>query len=181
MARGLVFGKVVRSGSGLPEANADVSISAVRGADVNGSLVPVTVPMKPRDGYVSALRPTDKAGVFVIPFRWDEMNADNWGRVTGVDTLKIRVNVIRADGNLIRSFEGDGYKIMDGLRLANDIKDGSVLRQGAGRAAMAPFAPGQLTPEFKKAVTGKEFDGIPFTLYTANQTAILGLLPMLVM
>src|SRR5262245_65040074 len=94
MARGLVFGKVVRSGSGLPESNADVSISALRGADVNGSLVPITVPMKARDGYVSALRPTDKAGVFVIPFRWDEMNADNWGRVTGVVTIQLRDNLI---------------------------------------------------------------------------------------
>jgi hypothetical protein len=177
MARGLVIGQVFKAAGHGPEANADVSIAAIRGADVNGSLVTHTVPMKSRGGYSTALRPTNDAGVFIIPFRWDETSSDNWGRVTGADTLKIKVTVISADGNRIGRSDVDGFKVMDGLQLPNDIKNGLVLRQGAGRSAIANLTPDKIKPAFKKAITGKEFDGLPFTLFTTDQTAILGLLP----
>jgi hypothetical protein len=177
MARGLVIGQVFKSAGHGPEVNADVSISAIRGADVGGNLVTHSVPMKSRDGYKSALRPTNDAGVFIIPFQWDQMSSDNWGRVVGADTLKIKVTVISADGNRIGRAEGDGFKVLDSLQLPNDIKNGLVLRQGAGRSAIANLTPDKIKPDFKKAITGKEFDGLPFTLFTTDQTAILGLLP----
>ena len=35
----------------------------------------------------------------------------------------------------------------------------------------------QIKPELQKAITGKEFDGIPFSMLSTDQTAIVGLMP----
>ena len=179
MARGIVFGQVTKSGK--PLAGASAALSSIRGADANGILVQYNVPREKQEigswpyknTILTEQRITNADGVFVIPFSWDQYSADNLARVAGVDVLNIKVTVFDSDTSY-KTFWGPGYKVPDIVQLINNIKTGMLLQSGSNKEILD-----KLKPEFKNAITGKEFNGIPFTMLSTDQTAILGLLPNL--
>jgi hypothetical protein len=171
MARGIVIGQVFDSSSD-PVADTQVALTAVRGADVNGVLVKYTVPRITYRNLPIEQRLTNGDGVFAIPFSWDEANADNFARVAGVDIIQIKVTVLlETEG---KSLEGSGFKVLDGIQLLNNIKTGELMGTGSFQDIFD-----ELKPQFEDAITGDEFHGIPFTMLSTEQIAILGLLPNL--
>lgn len=149
----------------------DVALSAVRGTDVNGILINYIVPKVEKGANMVQQRALNGAGVFVIPFTWNTWDANDLARAAGADILQIKVTVIPAEGDY-KTFEGEGYKVPDAVQMLENIKAGRLARSGDTSKIFQ-----KLRPEFQKAVTGKEFSGIPFSILSPDQIAIFALLP----
>ncbi len=179
MARGIIIGSLVDAG-GDGIDGADVSLSSIHGADSQGILVAFDVPMAKREvgGWFKTTvsgtsRVTRSGGFFAIGFSWPT-NPDNLARVAGVDVLDVKLTVIK---DKLKTFWGQAIKVLDVPLMLENFKAGKFLMSGPSNQEILK----KLKPEFKKAITGKEFDGIPFTMLSTDQTAILGVMPGLVM
>jgi hypothetical protein len=127
------------------------------------------------DGWFTSKMPietrrTNAAGLFAIPFSWDSAEPNNLARVAGVQTLQIKVAAVGF--GWIRPFWGQGFKVPDVVQLIENIKSGNLARSGDLQRVYD-----KLKPQFKDVLTGKEFSGIPFSMLSTDQTAILALLP----
>lgn len=179
MARGIIIGSVVDAdGDGID--GAEVALSSIHGADSQGILVTYHVKMQKRDigswphkSTVSDDRRVTRAGgFFAIGFSWDT-DPDNLARVAGVDVLDVKLTVLTDDG--YETFWGPAIKVLDTGVMLSNFKAGKFMMEGPSNREIL----NKLKPEFKNAITGKEFDGIPFTMLSTEQHAILGVMPAL--
>jgi hypothetical protein len=121
-------------------------------------------------------RVTHSGGFFAIGFEWDSADPDNLARVAGVDVLDVKLTAINND-YLANNFYGKAIKVLDVAEMLHNFKAGKFLMSGPSDQELLK----KLKPEFKKAITGKEFSGIPFSMLSTNQTAVVGIMTDLVM
>jgi hypothetical protein len=176
MARGVVFG-IVMSGSD-PVSGARVGLSALRGADSNGTLIQYSVPPEKIEAgnwfhkisFTSETRATNDAGIFILPFAWDQTSPDNWGRIAGTDVLTLKVIAFKPDSTAYATAEGVAYKVPDGIQLMAEIKSGKALLESSNKDILK-----DLKQQYKDAIKGDEVKPIPYTFLSTDQIAIVGI------
>lgn len=176
MARGIIVGRVTDDSSAAA-VGAQISLLNINGAFVNGVQIPFKVPKVTAEvgsGWFKTPMPVESResqaeGLFAIPFSWDSSNADVFARVVGNDSMTFKI--IAQKGQDYRTSWGKACWVPDLIQMLNNIKTGQLMMKGEVKPIFD-----KLKPQFKNLITGKEFEGIPFTMLSTEQIAIVGVI-----